>query len=101
MIRHRAFWLAGSFLILGAGLGWWLPSLSPYLARAEGDEEVTLEQRSKLYDALHQQVAALEQQGTVLKAVVKLVSPSVVHIEAKKRTESNRRTGRSQSIDEA
>ena len=100
--RHRTVCLAGAFLILGAGLGWWSQSLAPYLAQAQSaSEELTVAQRTELYDRLQQEVAALEHQGNVLKTVVKLVSPTVVHIEAKKRTEASRRTGRAQSVDEA
>lgn len=102
MTRHRAFWLAAGFLALGVSLGWWLPTLTSHPARADNlEEDATPEQRSKLYDSLVQQVAAIEHQGKVLQMVVRLAGPSVVHIEAKKKTEAKGRTGRSQSVDEA
>jgi serine protease Do len=94
--------LASGLVALGIGVGWQVHSLAPHAAQAETFGDVlTVEERSRLYDHLEQQVAALEQQGNVLKTVVKLVSPTVVHIEAKKRSESRSRNGRVQSVDEA
>jgi serine protease Do len=40
--------------------------------------------RAKMYELLGQEVSALERQSTALKMVVKLVRPTVVHIEADK-----------------
>ena len=102
MARYRTMFLASGLVALGVGLGWHVHSLAPRLAQAETyGEELSVEERSRMYDHLQQQVAALEQQGNVLKTVVKLVSPTVVHIEAKKRSESRNRSGRVQSVDEA
>src|SRR5688572_2470661 len=104
MARFRSVFLAGLLLTMGAGVGCLVQDFVPLLAHAQSpvfEEEPNEAERSKLFDLLHQEVAALEQQGNVLKKVVKLVKPSVVHIEAKKRSTSTRRPGRVESIDEA
>ena len=41
--------------------------------------------RDALFEALAEDVAALEQRGNILKRVVRLVTPTVVHLESKKR----------------
>jgi serine protease Do len=41
--------------------------------------------REAQFEKLAEEVAALERQGNILKSVVKLVTPSVVHIDAQKR----------------
>jgi serine protease Do len=58
----------------------------------EGEEPLTIEQRGALYQSLNQQVDALEAQFNVLKTIVKLVSPTVVHIKAEKPDRSTHRT---------
>ncbi|HET6881640.1 MAG TPA: trypsin-like peptidase domain-containing protein [Pirellulales bacterium] len=58
----------------------------------EGEEPLTAEQRVDLYQSLNQQVDALEAQFNVLKTVVKLVSPTVVHIKAEKPERHSSRT---------
>ena len=57
--------------------------------------------RAKLYDALAREVSSLERQSNVLKAVVKLVQPTVVHIEAEKTDAASLRYGRKEHIEEA
>src|SRR5262245_45817670 len=57
-------------------------------------------EREKAYQQLFRDVAELERQSNILKAVVKLTSPAVVHIEAQ-RTEGSRSYGRSRTIEEA
>ena len=52
--------------------------------------------REQLYAELAADVAELEQRGSLLKRVVKLVTPAVVHIEAKRETEGSR-SGRGES----
>jgi serine protease Do len=56
--------------------------------------------REQMYQQLFRDVAELERQSNILKTVVKLVSPTVVHIEAQ-RTEGSRNYGRSRTIEEA
>lgn len=104
MVRFRTPLLASLLLVLGAAAGWWLQDTLPAPAHAQSpvyEEEPNEAERARLYDALHQDVAALEAQGNVLKKVVKLVKPTVIHIEAKKRSTSTRRPGRVESVDEA
>ncbi len=46
--------------------------------------QLTKEDRDRLYSEVAQDVAALERQGNVLKKVIQLAEPTVVHIDAKK-----------------
>ncbi len=48
-----------------------------------GEREAARERRQREYDQLARDVAALERQLGIIKRVVKLVTPSVVHIEAR------------------
>ncbi|MEZ6110397.1 MAG: trypsin-like peptidase domain-containing protein [Pirellulaceae bacterium] len=57
----------------------------------------TAEQRERMFAEVAEEVAALERQGNLLKKVVRLVTPTVVHIEAKKSASG----GRSKIVDEA
>ncbi len=61
---------------------------------------VTTESRQRLYAEIDREVAALEQQGTLLKRVVRLVTPTVVHIEAVKSSSQDVRFSR-RSVEEA
>ncbi|MCI0359399.1 MAG: trypsin-like peptidase domain-containing protein [Planctomycetaceae bacterium] len=56
--------------------------------------------RETMFAELARDVAALEQHGSILKRVVRLVKPSVAHIEAKRDAEEGTRS-RNSSIDEA
>jgi serine protease Do len=51
---------------------------------ATADEFTSIDHRARLFAELAQDVEAIERQGNVLKRAVKLVTPSVVHIEAKR-----------------
>jgi serine protease Do len=53
----------------------------PVHAQEDTEDEAV---RAKIYEALAREVTALERQSNVLKAVAKLVRPTVVHIEAEK-----------------
>jgi serine protease Do len=57
-------------------------------AQPATDVPATGDAREELYREVAQEVAALERQGSLLKKVVRLVKPTVVHIEAAKSTES-------------
>ncbi len=57
--------------------------------------------REKAFEQLAEQVADLELQGNLLRQVVKLVQPSVVHIDAEKTTRSPDRYGRGSHVEEA
>lgn len=61
-------------------------SLLATTLRAE--EPVSIDHRTRLFAELARDVEHLEQQGNVLKRAVKLVTPSVVHIEAKRDEDS-------------
>ncbi|MBC8353261.1 MAG: trypsin-like peptidase domain-containing protein [Planctomycetes bacterium] len=55
---------------------------------------MTSQDRDQLYDDLAADVDALEAQLGLLKRVIRLVQPTVVHIEASKQVVSNNRSGR-------
>ncbi len=57
--------------------------------------------RAKMYDSLAREVAAMERQSSALKTVVKLVQPTVVHIEAEKADATSLRFGRKDHVEEA
>jgi serine protease Do len=57
--------------------------------------------RDQLYDDLAQDVQALEQRLSIIKRVVQLVSPTVVHIEATKNSDYQYRNGARANIEEA
>lgn len=57
--------------------------------------------RDRMYTELAREVAALEQQGSVLKKVVRLVKPNVVHIEAIHPGDDAGRGGRTKQVEEA
>ncbi|MGD9720243.1 MAG: S1C family serine protease [Pirellulales bacterium] len=65
------------------------------------DEERAEAVRTKMYEMLDREVAALERQSNVLKMVAKLVRPTVVHIEADKIEPASVRYGRHEHIEEA
>jgi serine protease Do len=58
-------------------------SFLPIVA-AQTSPDPALDDRAKQFEKLEHDVAQLEQQGNVLKQVVRLVRPTVVHIEAEK-----------------
>jgi serine protease Do len=98
MLRERAccvVWAVGLVVLWS----------SSFAGRAAGQDPLASpllqgEAREKAYQQLFRDVAELERQSNILKTVVKLVSPTVVHIEAK-RTEGSRSYGRSRTIEEA
>ena len=75
---------------------------APRLAAEEPLEElpITAEDRQRLYAEIDRDVAALERQGMLLKRVVRLVTPTVVHIEAQKSSAQDVRFSR-RSVEEA
>src|SRR6266576_7344311 len=84
---------AAAVTILSFGVGPSLPA-DELTAAAAGATSATA--RELLYTELANDVAELEQRGSILKRVVKLVTPAVVHIEARRESDANR-TGRSES----
>ncbi len=94
---------------MAAGLAAWLPLSAvalgqdavPGNAQESNEEPLTRSQRDALYLGLQREVAELERHLNVLKTVVKLVRPTVVHIKAEKVERSpSRRTSRDK-IEEA
>ncbi|HJT30878.1 MAG TPA: trypsin-like peptidase domain-containing protein [Pirellulales bacterium] len=65
-----------------------------------GDEVLTAAERDELYASLAEKAEALAPQLNILKTVVKLVGPTVVHIKAEKKEEPTRRA-RHEIIEEA
>jgi len=61
---------------------------------------VSAEARQQLYQEIDRDVAALERQGSLLKRVVRLVTPTVVHIEAERSSREDIRFSR-RSVEEA
>jgi serine protease Do len=89
----------------GLAWRWWLaPVLTAMLANSlladepSGDDSAA--DRDVLFAELSRDVAALERQGSILKRVVRLARPSVVHIEARRDVDEGRPV-RPNPIDEA
>lgn len=57
--------------------------------------------RDKIFESLARETAVVERQSNVLKTVVKLVRPTVVHIEADKTDPASARLGRKGQVEEA
>jgi len=72
--------------------------------RAQGALDVAepdLAARDQLYDQLGREVSDLERHAHILKLVVRLVGPTVVHIETEKNDELSARFGGKRTIEEA
>ena len=81
-----------------------LPALAPpRVAQAQDQLQISYSKsdRDRQYDDLASDVAALQKHLGLLKKVVKLVSPAVVHIEAEKASSSSVGYGRSGRVEEA
>ena len=78
--RVQKAFLATAFLLLPLALA--LPPLARGQMK-EVERETAAESREQLYGELAADVEALERQGNIVKRVVQLVQPTVVHIEAK------------------
>ncbi len=98
---HR---LLAPALVVAGLLGWSAPKLAdadepglPDTALLD-DEADSPEQRQRLYDWLAEQAPQLDQHARVIKTVVRLVGPAVVHIEAHKQDGA---TSRRRTIEEA
>ena len=66
------------------GLAFVVALLLPSALAAQVSPTTTSADRTQEFEALAREVALLEYQGTLLKKVVKLAQPSVVHIESEK-----------------
>jgi serine protease Do len=78
-------------------------TLVPQRAKADddADEDWQAEAREKQFASLSHDVAELEKLSNVMKKVVRLVRPTVVHIEAKKIDADKAKIGRRGDIEEA
>jgi serine protease Do len=70
-------------------------------AQSPDGEALTAEQREALYDALASEADEVARLSGVVKKVVKLVRPTVVHINAEKREAGSRYSRQSSSVEEA
>jgi serine protease Do len=92
-------WMMSRRRSVGTGIRWavvgiiWLVGLALpwHAARAQDDLDMTPAQRDQLFRELADDVAILERQGALLKKAVRLVRPTVVHIEASKMEEGRRK----------
>ncbi len=98
MVHRSSLLLALVFLGAGLSIGWYLETTPPggLLAQTGDDDLASREQR---YARLDQDAAMLERYSQVLRSVVKLSGPFVVHIEAQK--PENPRAQRSRMVEEA
>lgn len=80
-IARRSLWR----FVRAQGAGLLLLAGGSVIARPVTAEElISVDARARLFAELARDVEQLEQQGNILKRAVKLASPSVVHIEAKR-----------------
>jgi serine protease Do len=70
----------------------------PAWGQFQGVSRPTPEARERLYEELWSDAAAIERHGSVLKRVVQLVKPTVVHIDARKLESTG--AGRSRRVEE-
>lgn len=85
MARRNSAWIAVGFLLLGLALGVGFDqTVSQRAGAQEAGQFPTQQQIDARYESLAREVAAIQRQGNILKTVVQLAGPSVVHIEAKK-----------------
>jgi len=84
-------------LICTVGIG--VAALVTAQGQGTDEPELTPAERNAKYEALAREVDAWEKQGSILKKVVQLVKPTVVHIEAEKQETS--KFGRKRAVEEA
>jgi serine protease Do len=89
-------WIAAAAAAMGMALAVPTASRAQLIEISAPSPEV----RERLYQELDAEVAELERRGNLLKRVVRLVRPTVVHIEARK-ADAAKTSTRAKSIDEA
>ncbi len=103
MVQHRSF--SATRLPVSAVALFLIWTLAGAGATAVRAQVVTAQPasatRDQLYQDLAQEVAALERQGALLRKVVQIVKPTVVHIEAEKTEEGSFPSARKKPIEEA
>lgn len=99
MIHRRLEYATAEFglPVLVLLLAWLLPQTTA-LGQLAGDNSLA-DERTRLYDEVAEEVAHLERQGFILRKVISLVKPTVVHIDAAKTDSFNTRSRT--SIEEA
>ena len=70
-------------LVLALWLGFVLP-LPPAAGQFSLTSQLTKEDRDRMYEEVAADVVALQRQGNILKKIILLAQPTVVHIDAKK-----------------
>ncbi len=103
MAKRRLLLWTGGIFALGLAAGMLLyASARSWAQDGFADETLAAQERERLYESLAQQAVEFDRQYNLVKTVVKLVSPTVVHIKAEKldRTTSTRRYQRDK-IEEA
>jgi len=89
---------AAAIAILACCLG---AAALPASAQSPDDDSLTTAQREELYDALAQEADEVARLSGVVKKVVRLVRPTVVHINAEKKEASSRYSRQTNSVEEA
>jgi serine protease Do len=86
MNRNRSkYYLAGILLAVGTAFGLLLHFPTAGLAERNGEfKTVATNSRDQQFDALAHEVQLFQRQANILKTVIKLVSPTVVHIDAER-----------------
>jgi serine protease Do len=105
--------LVGS-LVCGTRIGWALAlamfaglSLGPGRLAAQAviesavESDLSADQRNEMYASLSREVDELERHRRILKTIVRLVSPTVVHIEAEKHEAATKGYGHGRLVEEA
>ncbi len=95
---RSAKWTAALLGVLGAFLVT-LALPAPGRAQQRSTATTVSDERDSSYDAIAQDLEYLERQGNVLKHVVRLIRPTVVHIEAERESRTDRFNSR--TVEEA
>jgi len=95
-VRRKSYVFAGSCLMLGMVLGATVLDGRLKLLNAQP----ALDTREQLYAAVDRDAEVFEKQSRLLRTVVELSSPFIVHIDAKKRTPGSR-VGGARFVEEA
>jgi len=84
MVRNRPLVLAGACLILGLATGVLLHFPSASYAERDGNPDLDTADRATQYAALNREVDQFDHQSNIIKTVIKLTGPTVVHIDAER-----------------
>ncbi len=102
MLRNSAAARFAIAMAIVSGFALCTPRLSAQTIVESGFEtEMSAAERDKLYASLSHEVDELERHRRILKTVVRLVSPTVVHIEAEKNETAAKGYARNKRVEEA